>query len=340
MGKSLETSSGYKNRKIQIKEVEFLVDLILLEFQDFDVILGMDFLTKYNATLDCKAKTVCLRSKDSNVKFRGKKRASERKWISALKAEKLLRQGARGYLTCVQGKSEEPLKVKEVRIVREFGDVFLEELPGLPPQVLSIKDQGRRYAQDSFSFSIRTLQISGDAVLTDQCPSSFYGYYESSLQAILRQICDRVYRRYTDILSLGRRARITFKGHVIWTERISVDPDKIATVANWKQPRSVTEIKSFLGLAGYYRKFVEGFSKITTPLTKLTQKGVKFDWSERCEESFQKLKDKLTTAPVLAMQNGSGGFMVYTDASRNGLGCVLMQHGRVIPPGSRQLKNH
>ncbi|XP_052171537.1 uncharacterized protein LOC127787518 [Diospyros lotus] len=94
MGKSLETTSGYKNRKIQIGEVEFLVDLILLEFQDFDVIIGMNFLTKYNATLDCKSKTICLKSGDSNVKFQGKKRANEWKWISALKAEKLLRQGA------------------------------------------------------------------------------------------------------------------------------------------------------------------------------------------------------------------------------------------------------
>ncbi|XP_052193851.1 uncharacterized protein LOC127802184 [Diospyros lotus] len=134
IGKSLETSSGYKDRKIQIGEVEFLVDLILLEFQDFDVILGIDFLAKYNATLDCKAKTVYLKSGDSNIKFRGQKRASDRKWISALKAKKLLRQGAQGYLTCVHGRSEEPLKVEEVRIVREFGDVFPEELPGLPPQ--------------------------------------------------------------------------------------------------------------------------------------------------------------------------------------------------------------
>ncbi|XP_052177608.1 uncharacterized protein LOC127791670 [Diospyros lotus] len=133
MGKSLEISSRYKNRKIQIGEVEFLVDLILLEFQDFDVILGMNFLTKYNATLDCKAKTVSLKSGGSNVKFQGKKRASEKKWISALKDEKLLRQGAHAYLACVQGKNEEPLNIEEVRIVIEFRDVFPKELPGLPP---------------------------------------------------------------------------------------------------------------------------------------------------------------------------------------------------------------
>ncbi|XP_052204017.1 uncharacterized protein LOC127809294 [Diospyros lotus] len=112
MGKSLETSSGYKDRKIQIGEVEFSVNLILLEFRDFDVILGMDFLTKYNATVDCKAKTVCLKNGDLNVKFRGQKRVSEQKWISALKAERLLRQGAQGYLACVQEKSNEPLKIE------------------------------------------------------------------------------------------------------------------------------------------------------------------------------------------------------------------------------------
>ncbi|XP_052176706.1 uncharacterized mitochondrial protein AtMg00860-like [Diospyros lotus] len=99
--------------------------------------------------------------------------------------------------------------------------------------------------------------------------------------------------------------QVAFLGHVVSAEGISVDPVKIAAMTNWKQPQSVTEVKSFLGLAGYYRKFVEGFSKIASPLTKLTQKGVKFDWNKRCEESFQKLKTKLTTAPVLAMPNGA-----------------------------------
>ena len=101
---------------------------------------------------------------------------------------------------------------------------------------------------------------------------------------------------------------------------------------------SVTEIRSFLGLAGYYRRFVENFSKIAAPLTRLTQKNVKFVWSDACERSFQELKQRLTTTPVLSLLTGSGGYIVYCDASRVGFGCVLMQKGRVIAYASRQLR--
>ncbi|XP_052187794.1 uncharacterized protein LOC127798329 [Diospyros lotus] len=133
MGKSQETSSGYQDKLIQIGDVKFLVDLILLEIMDFDVILGMDFLGKYNASIDCKAKIVSLKIRDSIVKFRGQGRVNEKKWISALKAEKLLQNGAYGYLAHIEEKKEDLLKIEEVWIVNEFRDVFSEELPGLPP---------------------------------------------------------------------------------------------------------------------------------------------------------------------------------------------------------------
>ena len=92
----------------------------------------------------------------------------------------------------------------------------------------------------------------------------------------------------------------------------------------------MTKIRSFLGLASYYRRFIEGLSKIALPLTKLTKKGVKFEWSDDCERSFQELKKRLVTAPILTIPSSSGGFVVYSDASRQGLGCVLMQNGRVV----------
>ena len=88
----------------------------------------------------------------------------------------------------------------------------------------------------------------------------------------------------------------------------------------------MTEIQSFLGLVGYYRRFIEGFSKITLPLTNLTQKRVKLEWFDDCEYSFQELNNILVTTPILTIPSGSGGFVVYSDASRQGLGCVLMQH--------------
>ncbi|KAB2605791.1 S ribonuclease [Pyrus ussuriensis x Pyrus communis] len=122
--------------------------------------------------------------------------------------------------------------------------------------------------------------------------------------------------------------QVAFLGHVISAQGILVDPQKVAAVENWEQPRTVTEVRSFLGLAGYYRRFVKDFSAIALPLTRLTRKDVKFEWDDKCEQSFQQLKYCLTHAPVLALPDDSGDFEVYSDAYLNGLGCVLMQHGR------------
>ena len=102
----------------------------------------------------------------------------------------------------------------------------------------------------------------------------------------------------------------------------------------------MSEVRSFLGLARYYRKFIEGFSRIAAPLTKLTRKDVKYDWVDACQQSFEELKGRLTATPVLALPNGRDGFMVYSDASWQGLAYVLMQNDRVIAYASRQLKKH
>ena len=133
-------------------------------------------------------------------------------------------------------------------------------------------------------------------------------------------------------------SRVGFLGHAVSADGIYVDPQKVEAVANWEQPTTVTKVRSFLGLAGYYRRFIEGFSKIAGPLHCLTRKGVKFEWIDRCEGSFQTLKEKLTSAPVLTFPKGNEGFEVYSDASCQGLGCMLMQHKRVVAYSSRQLK--
>ena len=134
--------------------------------------------------------------------------------------------------------------------------------------------------------------------------------------------------------------KVAFLGHVVSKDGISVDPSKVEAVSNWARPTTGTEVRSFLGLAGYYRKFVEGFSKIASPLTNLTRKNVKFQWTDSCERSFMELKQRLVSAPILAIPTGSGGLVVYSDASKCGLGCVLMQNRRVIAFSSRQLKNY
>ncbi|WMV49923.1 hypothetical protein MTR67_043308 [Solanum verrucosum] len=120
-------------------------------------------------------------------------------------------------------------------------------------------------------------------------------------------LMNRVFRQYLDI------------------EGIKVDPKKTDAVKSWPRPLTPSNIRSFLGLAGYYRRFVEGFSSIASPLTALTQKKAQFEWSEVCEKSFQELKDRLTSAPVLTLPEGTDGFVGYCDASRKSLQYVFSQ---------------
>ncbi|GJS04134.1 putative reverse transcriptase domain-containing protein [Tanacetum coccineum] len=134
--------------------------------------------------------------------------------------------------------------------------------------------------------------------------------------------------------------KVQFLGHVIDSQGIHVDPAKIESVKDWASPKSATEIRQFLGLAGYYRRFIEGFSKIAKPMTKLTQKKIKFEWSDKAEAAFQLIKQKLCSAPILALPEGNEDFIAYCDASIKGLGAVLMQREKVIAYASRQHKIH
>src|SRR5262249_38028824 len=134
--------------------------------------------------------------------------------------------------------------------------------------------------------------------------------------------------------------KVCFLDHVISKEGIQVDPQKVEAMSNWPRATNITEIRSFLGMAGYYRRFVQNFSKISAPLTKLNRKQVKFEWDDSCEQSFRKLKECLISAPVLALPSGQDGFVIYCDASKIGLGCVLIQNGKVIAYASRQLRKH
>ncbi|KAM0058195.1 putative nucleotidyltransferase, Ribonuclease H [Helianthus debilis subsp. tardiflorus] len=134
--------------------------------------------------------------------------------------------------------------------------------------------------------------------------------------------------------------KVQFLGHVVSEQGIQVDPAKVEAVMNWEAPKTPTEIRSFLGLAGYYRRFIENFSRIAAPLTSLTRKKEKFIWGPKQQESFEILKQKLSNAPVLSLPEGTEEFVVYCDASHTGMGCVLMQWGKVIAYASRQLKVH
>nr|GEW94484.1 putative reverse transcriptase domain-containing protein [Tanacetum cinerariifolium] len=133
---------------------------------------------------------------------------------------------------------------------------------------------------------------------------------------------------------------VKFLGHVINSQGVHVDPAKVEAIKNWTAPKTLTLARQFLVLAGYYRRFIKGFSLIAKPLTKLTQKNKTYEWGEEEEEAFQLLKDKLCSAPILELPEGSEDFVIYCDASLKGYGAVLMQREKVIAYASRQLRTH
>jgi hypothetical protein len=133
---------------------------------------------------------------------------------------------------------------------------------------------------------------------------------------------------------------VTFLRHVISAGGVSVDPSKVKDVLNWVPPMNASEIRSFLGLAGYYHWFIKDFSKIAKPMTRLLEKNMDFDWTEECQANFEELKKQLTSAPVLILPDITKMFIIYCDASRQGLRCVLMQDGKVVSYASRQWKKY
>ncbi|GJT14182.1 putative reverse transcriptase domain-containing protein [Tanacetum coccineum] len=292
----------------------------------------------------------------------------------------------------VEDKSEKK-RLEDVPIVRDFPEVFPEDLPGLPParqggvpKLICLKGRvsTRRfyYGHVITKLRVREEDIPKTAFRTR------YGHYEfqvmpfglTNAPAVFMDLMNRVCKPYLDkfvivfiddiliysknkqeheehlklILELLKKEelyakfskcefwipKVQFLGHVIDSEGIHVDPAKIESIKDWTSPKSPTEIRQFLGLAGYYRRFIEGFSKIAKPMTKLTQKKVKFEWGDKQEAAFQLLKQKLCSAPILALPEGSEDFIAYCDASKKGLGAVLMQREKVISYASRQLKIH
>jgi hypothetical protein len=119
-----------------------------------------------------------------------------------------------------------------------------------------------------------------------------------------------------------------------------VDPSKVKEVLDWKLSTSVSEVRSFLGLAGYYRRFISNITKVAKPITELQKKGNKYIWNNACDEAFKVLKKLLTTSPMLTQPDIAKPLDVYCDASSTGLGGVLMQEGQVISYSSRQLRHH
>ncbi|KAL0558804.1 hypothetical protein IC582_003386 [Cucumis melo] len=393
-GEVLLSKEKIKACRVEIANHVLDVTLLVSDMQDFDMILGMDWLSANHASIDCFGKEVVFNPPSGpSFKFRGAGIVYLPKVISAMKASKLLSQGTWGVLASVVDTRESEVSLSSEPVVREYPDVFPDELPGLlpargidfaielelgtapilrapyrmaPAELKELKKDGSMHLcidyRELNKVTVKNRyplpriddlfdQLQGATVFSkidlrsgyhqlkirdNDIPKttfrSRYGHYEFIVMSFGLTNAPAV---FMDLMN-----RVSFLGHVVSSEGFSVDPTKIEAVTNWPRPSTVSEIRSFLGLAGYYRMFVEDFSRIASPLTQLTKKGTPFVWSPACESSFQELKQKLVTAPVLTVPDGSGSFVIYSDASKKGLGCVLMQQGKVVAYAFRQLKSH
>ena len=163
--------------------------------------------------------------------------------------------------------------------------------------------------------------------------------HDTHLQVVLETLRkERLYAKLSKCEFWLRE--VSFLRHIISEEGIQVDPKKVEVIIEWKQPRNVIEVRSFLGLAGYYKRFVKGFSMTAAPMTRLLQRNVQFEWSEKCQISFDMLKALLTEASVFTQPTYGKEYVIFRDASLNGLGYVLMQEGKVVAYALRLLKPH
>ncbi|WMV10110.1 hypothetical protein MTR67_003495 [Solanum verrucosum] len=360
-----------------------MADLIELDMVDFDVILCMVWLHACYASVDCRTRVVKFQIPNEPVlEWESSSAVLRGRFISYLKARKLTSKGCVYHLVRVSDSSAKIPHIQSVPVVKEFPEVFPDDLPRVPPereidfgmdlipdtrpitippyrmapaelkeQLKDLLDKGFirptvspwgtpvlfvRKKDGSLRMCINYRQLN-KVTIKNKYPLPRINDLFDQLQAFM-DLMNRVFKPYLDmfvivfiddILIYSRNEKdhtshlrivlqtlkdkelyakfskcefwlesVAFLGHIVSGEGIKVDTQKIEAVQNWHRPTSPTDIRSFLGLDGYYRIFVEGFSSISSPLRKLTQKTVKFKWSEACEKSFQQLKKRLTTASV------------------------------------------
>ncbi|GKC56993.1 putative reverse transcriptase domain-containing protein, partial [Tanacetum coccineum] len=317
----------------------FHVDLMPVEMGTFDVIIGMDWLTKYHAIIDCAKKIVRIPFGSEVLIIRGNGSSNERRTrlniISCTKTQKYLLKGCHVFLAHVTIKETEDKskkkKLQDVPIVKDFPEVFPKDLPGLPPT-----------RQVEFH-----IDLVPGAAFVAQAPYRLAPLEMKELADQLQELSDKGFIRPS---SSPWGAPVLFvkkkDGSFQMVECLFQDQPEVGLSSVKEQARArrasednigvVEEGGIFLGLAGYYRRFIKGFSKIVGSMTKLTQKKVQFVWGDKQEAAFLLLKEKLCSAPILALPEGNEDFVVYCDASIKGLGAVLMQREKVIAYASRQ----
>ncbi|XP_070012310.1 uncharacterized protein [Nicotiana sylvestris] len=271
------TFCGYETR----------ADLLLLDMTNFEVILGMDWLSPYHTILDCHAKIITLAMLElPRLEWKGSSISTSSRIISFLKARYMVKKGYLAYLAYVRDNTVESVTIDSVPVVREFADVFSSNLLGMPPD-----------HDIDFYIDLDPVTQPTSIPLYHMAPKELKELKEQ-LEELLAKGMEEHRHHFRVVLQTLREQKlfakfskcefwlyfVAFLGHVVSYKGIKVDPKKIEAVQIWLCPTSATEIRSFLGLAGYYRRFVEGFSSIAAPLTRLNQKGAPFRWSEDCEE--------------------------------------------------------
>ncbi|GJY62441.1 uncharacterized protein Tco_0463098 [Tanacetum coccineum] len=332
----------------------------------FDIVIGMDWMKENRVDILCAKKIVRvpLLSGGHAIAY-GERCPGNVAVISVLKARKCLAKGCCTFLAHVVDSTKKKIELADVEVVRDYPDVFPIDLPGLPPtrgvefqidlipgathvakapyrlapsemkeimsQLQELLDKGfirpssspwgalvlfvkKKYGSMRIPYLDKSVIVFIEDILVY---SRSVDDHKRHLREVLETLCkEKLYAKFYKCEFWLRE--VQFLGHVVGKDGIKVDPAKIESIK---------------------KRFIKDFSKIATPLTKLTRKSEVFTWTEKQENVFQWLKDCLCEAPILSLLEGNEDFVVYSDASYSGLGCVLMQRGKVIAYASRQLKD-
>nr|GFA79361.1 putative reverse transcriptase domain-containing protein [Tanacetum cinerariifolium] len=376
-GQIIKVNTVIRGYTLNFLNLPFNIELMPVELDSFDIIVGMDWFKTYHVVIVCDEKIVRVPFGNETLIIRcdGSNNGNQLNIISCTKTRNYLLKGYLVFLAnittkMIKDKSEEK-RLEDVPIVRDFSEVFPKDLPGLPPtrqvefqidlipgaapiarapyrlapsEMKELSDQLQELSDKGF---IRPSSSPwGAPVLFVKKKDGLFwmciDYRELSKLTVknrypLPRIDDLFDQLQGSSIHSKIDLRVQFLGHVIDSRGVHVDPAKIESIKDWASPKTPTEIRQFLGLAGYYRRFIEGFLKIAKPMTKLTQKKVIFDWGDKQEAAFQLIKQKLCSVPILALPEGAEDFVAYCDASHKGLGAVLMQREKVISYASRQL---
>ncbi|XP_059654941.1 uncharacterized protein LOC132301729 [Cornus florida] len=331
MGEVVVVANEYRDCVLQMGDRQLKVNLIPLGIPDFDIILGMNWLSAYHASIDCFRKKVIFQiPREPKFRFTGERKGYSKLSHLSYTNQKVVEERVSGLLGYVVDTENKEVTFENVPVVQEFTDVFPDDLPGLPvdrevdftielvpgtapisialyrmalTELKELKLQGAKvFSKIDLRSGYHQLKIK-DSDISKTAFRTRYGHYEflvmpfglTNAPAVFMDLMNRVFHPKCEFWI----DKVIFLGHMVSGD-------------------------------GYYRRFIQGFSSSALPLTKLTRKEVKFVWSEECQKSFEELKKKLTSAPMLTILCGGEGFVIYTDASHQGLGCVLMQNGKSL----------